>query len=150
MMGFLIYMAKTYYEKLKDPRWQRKRLEVMQRDDFACTRCGAKDETLNVHHWFYAKSGNPWDAKTNHLDTLCEDCHVKVEGMIMACKSMIQKFKDLDFCLMDCDDDEVNEMSDFFHELFNPQSPIHKTAKYNFRVLRKSKLDYLKKSNVNG
>lgn len=27
-------MLKTYYEKLKDPRWQRKRLEVMQRDDY--------------------------------------------------------------------------------------------------------------------
>ena len=25
-----------YVEKLKDPRWQRKRLEIMQRDGFRC------------------------------------------------------------------------------------------------------------------
>ncbi len=25
-----------YASKLKDPRWQKKRLEILQRDDFAC------------------------------------------------------------------------------------------------------------------
>ncbi len=64
-----------YSEKLKDPRWQRKRLEVMQRDDFTCLVCGDKSTTLNVHHKQY--SGNPWDAALDQLETLCEVCHEK-------------------------------------------------------------------------
>ncbi|HYD92594.1 MAG TPA: hypothetical protein VEA37_14045 [Flavobacterium sp.] len=69
-------MAKqTYSEKLKDPRWQKKRLEVMKSDDWTCQFCGEKEKTLNVHHFVYAKSGNPWDVNDCDLCTLCEDCH---------------------------------------------------------------------------
>ena len=28
----------TYKQKLKDPRWQKKRLKVLERDDWKCTR----------------------------------------------------------------------------------------------------------------
>jgi hypothetical protein len=62
-----------YSDKLKDPRWQRKRLEIMQRDDFCCMSCSRKDLTLNVHHKEY--HGNPWDAPNESLETLCERCH---------------------------------------------------------------------------
>lgn len=63
----------TYYEKLRDPRWQKRRLEIMQRDGFKCRDCGAVDKTLNVHHCHYAKT--PWDADERALLTVCEDCH---------------------------------------------------------------------------
>jgi hypothetical protein len=62
-----------YSEKLRDPRWQRKRLEVMQRDKFTCLACGDKASTLNVHHKQY--HGDPWDAPMPSLETLCEACH---------------------------------------------------------------------------
>jgi len=62
-----------YSDKLRDPRWQKKRLEVMQRDDFTCLACGDKTTTLNVHHKYY--SGNPWEADMDGLETLCETCH---------------------------------------------------------------------------
>lgn len=62
-----------YSEKLRDPRWQRKRLEIFNRDNFTCLCCGAKDKTLNVHHKEY--HGNPWDAPSESLETLCEPCH---------------------------------------------------------------------------
>lgn len=64
---------KTYYEKLKDPRWQKKRLEIMERDDWTCQGCGKKEETLNIHHIKYSK--NPWESKDDELITLCESCH---------------------------------------------------------------------------
>ena len=70
---------KTYAEKLKDPRWQKKRLEVFERDNFTCQICNSKDETLNVHHKKYSKSGNPWDIYSKFLITYCEDCHKIVE-----------------------------------------------------------------------
>jgi len=67
----------TYSEKLKDPRWQKKRLEILERDDFSCQNCEGKSKTLNVHHWKYGK--NPWDVENEFMTTVCEDCH-KVIG----------------------------------------------------------------------
>lgn len=64
----------TYAEKLKDPRWQRKRLEVFNRDNFTCRDCGVKDKPLHVHHCHYEK-GDPWKTHSDFLLTLCEDCH---------------------------------------------------------------------------
>lgn len=75
---------KTYSEKLKDPRWQRKRLEIMQRDGFRCRRCGSGSKTLNVHHWKYDR--NPWDAKNSDLVTFCEECHQNIEKRISVIK----------------------------------------------------------------
>lgn len=71
--------ALTYSEKLRDPRWQKKRLEVMERDEFTCVTCGRKDKTLNVHHWYYRKGNEPWDYPTESLVCLCEDCHERIE-----------------------------------------------------------------------
>lgn len=63
----------TYSEKLKDPRWQRKRLEIFNRDDWTCQNCKATNKTLVIHHLKY--SGNPWEVENEFLKTLCEDCH---------------------------------------------------------------------------
>ncbi len=73
-------MARTtdrnaYAAKFKDPRWQRKRLEVLERDDWQCKDCGSKSDTLNVHHLYYHFGSDPWDYPDFALVTLCEDCH---------------------------------------------------------------------------
>lgn len=65
----------TYAEKLKDPRWQKKRLEVLQADNFTCSWCGDPVKTLHVHHFCYPKSRNPWDSEMTDLAALCSDCH---------------------------------------------------------------------------
>jgi hypothetical protein len=66
----------TYAEKLKDPRWQKRRLEVLQAYDFKCCDCGADDKTLHVHHMIYRKGKEPWDYEPMaDLVALCEDCH---------------------------------------------------------------------------
>lgn len=65
----------TYSEKLKDPRWQKKRLEILQRDDWACQYCGDKETTLHVHHEIYEKGVEPWETDEWLLTTLCEECH---------------------------------------------------------------------------
>lgn len=33
-----------YKEKLKDPRWQKKRLQIFERDDWCCQKCGDERE----------------------------------------------------------------------------------------------------------
>ncbi len=68
----------NYSELLKDPRWQRKRLEIMQRDEFTCVMCDDKEHTLNVHHDEYIRGNMPWEYENSKLRTLCEDCHYLV------------------------------------------------------------------------
>jgi len=72
-------MKSTYSEKLRDPRWQRKRLEIMSRDNFSCQNCGSTTETLNVHHKAYLPKTQPWDYADHFLVTLCERCHESIE-----------------------------------------------------------------------
>lgn len=65
----------TYAEKLKDPRWQKKRLEILNRDEFTCQKCYDTESTLHVHHRYYEKGKEPWEANESALITLCESCH---------------------------------------------------------------------------
>lgn len=67
----------TYSDKLRDPRWQKKRLEVMQRDNWTCLVCGDKKSPLNVHHKRYFPLLDPWEYDISGLETLCEKCHAK-------------------------------------------------------------------------
>lgn len=69
----------SYSDKLKDPRWQKKRLEILNRDEFKCTLCGDVKTTLHVHHKEYA--GDPWECEDDLLTTHCEHCHMIVEWL---------------------------------------------------------------------
>lgn len=71
-------MAKSYSNKLKDPRWQKKRLEILERDKWTCQLCSDKETTLNIHHIKYTGK-NPWDAPMKDLITYCEVCHGFIE-----------------------------------------------------------------------
>ena len=64
-----------YSEKLQDPRWQKKRLEILDRDGWACRACCSKENTLHVHHIFYLPNIEPWDVPNGLLITFCKDCH---------------------------------------------------------------------------
>jgi hypothetical protein len=64
-----------FWQKYRDPRWQEKRLRIMDRSGFECERCGSKDDTLNVHHKFYKKGASPWEYEDHELQCLCERCH---------------------------------------------------------------------------
>lgn len=65
----------TYAEKLRNPRWQKKRLKIMERDKFKCVECGSGTTTLNVHHIRYIRGKYPWQYPNKLLVTLCEKCH---------------------------------------------------------------------------
>lgn len=75
-------MAKSYSEKLKDPRWQRKRLEIFERDNWMCKKCEDSSKTLHVHHKEYHTGKEPWDYLNSFLETLCETCHAKEHDLI--------------------------------------------------------------------
>lgn len=64
-----------YFLKLRDPRWQRRRLEIFDRDNFCCVECGNSRDTLHIHHRRYIKNIEPWDYPASLLMTVCEKCH---------------------------------------------------------------------------
>jgi hypothetical protein len=63
----------NYSELLKDPRWQRKRLKILERDNWTCQHCLSTEKTLCVHHTRY--EGLPWEVGDEFLITFCNDCH---------------------------------------------------------------------------
>lgn len=77
----------SYALKIKDPRWQKKRLEILNRDNFKCRFCMDTESTLNVHHLAYV--GEPWEAPNCALITLCEDCHEQETKDIREAETML-------------------------------------------------------------
>jgi 5-methylcytosine-specific restriction endonuclease McrA len=67
----------NYSQKLRDPKWQRLRLEVFNRDNFTCTNCGSAHKEIQVHHLDYITGIEPWEYPLDMLTTLCCDCHAK-------------------------------------------------------------------------
>jgi hypothetical protein len=67
----------TYRDLLRDPRWQRLRLEVMERARWKCEECGDGSTTLNVHHTYYVRGHAPWEYPSDTLHCWCETCHEK-------------------------------------------------------------------------
>lgn len=64
-----------YADQLRHPRWQRKRLEILKRDGFACARCSESERELHVHHKHYRRGAMAWEYENDELETLCCDCH---------------------------------------------------------------------------
>lgn len=67
----------NYTKKLSNPKWQKKRLEILQRDEFTCQLCNDRETELHIHHKKY--SGEPWEVDNEHLITLCAHCHAVEE-----------------------------------------------------------------------
>lgn len=66
---------KTYAEKLRDPRWQKKRLEVFNHFKWKCEICHDSENELHAHHIAYKKNANPWSYNPWELACLCSNCH---------------------------------------------------------------------------
>lgn len=79
----------NYSEQLKSPMWQKKRLEIMQRDNFTCQDCGDTESQLQVHHKSYAYNKMAWEYENDNLITLCEDCHSLITDIKKVIKSKI-------------------------------------------------------------
>lgn len=66
-------------------KWQKKRLEILNRDEFTCQECMAGEDhgvTLHVHHLWYAPNRKPWDYPDTALKTLCSECHTEAHYLL--------------------------------------------------------------------
>lgn len=68
-----------YSDALQHPKWQKKRLEIFERDKWRCRECGDTETTLHVHHLSYSKKW-PWNEPRKNLITYCSHCHKKVHN----------------------------------------------------------------------
>lgn len=71
----------SYLEQLRDPRWQRKRLQVLDAAGWRCIRCAATQRTLHVHHREY-RNVAVWEYELSELEALCDACHHKAHGCL--------------------------------------------------------------------
>lgn len=83
----------SYAQKLKDPRWQKKRLEVMTKAGWKCEDCGRDDRELSIHHLRYITGLQPWEHSNDLLKCLCqEECHLKRQKLEQSIQTIIARF----------------------------------------------------------
>jgi 5-methylcytosine-specific restriction endonuclease McrA len=70
---------REYSKLLQDPRWQQKRLLILQRDNWRCTACHDSRSNLQIHHGYYGRNMEPWSYPDESLFVLCDNCHEKAE-----------------------------------------------------------------------
>ena len=91
IMRVLFFIIMTYLEKLKSPKWQKKRLEILERDNFSCKCCKNADSTLHVHHIKYIANTEPWEYDNDSLVSLCEMCHNEITWQKKELKRIIDE-----------------------------------------------------------
>lgn len=67
--------SKDYESLLRDPRWQKRRLEFMSAKGWKCEVCGDDREELHVHHRSYIGGNKPWEYEDAWMECLCDTCH---------------------------------------------------------------------------
>jgi hypothetical protein len=83
----------SYADLLKDPRWQKKRLEVLEAAEWACAICDDKTKTLHVHHRRYRRGAKPWEYKLDELQSLCEKHHEEATKILKRFEAIVDEVK---------------------------------------------------------
>lgn len=90
---------KSYYDQLKDSRWQEKRLELLQAAGFKCQSqfCDNKEDhpQLSIHHKLYLRNTNLWEYEPWAYIVLCGPCHEKTQQYMEMAHTAIAKNADL-------------------------------------------------------
>ena len=56
----------TYKEQLQHPKWQKKRLELLESNNYICEYCGSDENQLHVHHTIYIKGKKAWEYENKY------------------------------------------------------------------------------------
>lgn len=106
-------VSTEFQEQIKNPKWQKRRLEIMQRDGFTCQICGDKETTLHVHHLRYIPDRAYWDYEDWELITLCEHCHKEEHDIERSILDYVKSLRQNGItlfeigCLLECIDIEL-------------------------------------------
>lgn len=100
LQQYFFYPMSDYSEKLQNGNWQRRRIQILQRDDFRCTICGS-DQKLEVHHLDYLEGIQVWEHPNDMLVTLCRKCHEKEQPRYKVERHLIDTLKMKGFMIGD-------------------------------------------------
>jgi hypothetical protein len=64
----------SFTQKFHDPRWIKKRTELLHAYDFTCVKCGAANGHALVHRIKHVPHLDPWNYPDHLLQVLCRDC----------------------------------------------------------------------------
>ena len=65
----------SYSDELRNPLWQKRRLQVFERAGWRCEWCGTTQSQLHAHHKVYLSRHKPWEYPDILLECLCDQCH---------------------------------------------------------------------------
>lgn len=91
----------TYIDLLHHPYWQKKRLRILNRDDWTCRRCCDTQTMLQIHHLWYNIELKPWEYPDEALITLCDLCHKKAEFIKWLTRTGLYTLHELGFSNID-------------------------------------------------
>lgn len=90
---FVLISRNDRLGQYNDPRWQKKRLEVLQARNWTCAGCGSAldgGKQLHVHHLVYRGNIKVWEYPLEDLECFCDDCHTRHTHADRALWSVIQ------------------------------------------------------------
>lgn len=62
-------------------KWEEKRQEIIAASFGECANCGAREDSLSVHHRYYETGKAAWDYPNESLIALCKSCHGKADEL---------------------------------------------------------------------
>jgi len=71
-------MALSYKEQLKHPLWDKKRQEILERDNYKCVICGTDLHRLEIHHLCYFPDSLVWEYENELLISVCGKHHYQL------------------------------------------------------------------------
>ena len=92
----------TYAEKLKDQRWQKRRLYLLEAANWTCQgpcQNQKSNPNLSVHHRLYLRNTDPWDYEDWAYQVLCDECHEAAQSQMEEVAIALAKNRELfDLC----------------------------------------------------
>lgn len=64
----------TLSEKFRDPRWHKRRHEILLRDNFKCQCCFDPEKPVRVRVVIFANGIDPWNLDESGTQTICDEC----------------------------------------------------------------------------
>lgn len=89
--------AARYGKLLADPRWKKKREEVIAASYLGkeCENCG-ETKGVQVHHGYYEYGKKPWEYENETLHVYCEQCHKRADYFRVTARKILGRLSLLD------------------------------------------------------
>lgn len=130
----------TYSEKLKDQRWQKKRLQLLEAAGWKCQNAICLNEsdhpTLQIHHRIYLRNKEPWEYEDWAYQVLCDQCHESKQRWMDRYHEAIAKHESLgSMCIaIDCSFDPELACASLM-EIINTNCLVQPVLLANVRAL---------------